>query len=46
MTIESDFTVPLADHDIAIPKIVEQKIATEIFIKLKFFLKEKEGKVN
>ncbi len=46
MTIESDFTVPLADHDIAIPKIVAKKIATEIFIKLKFFLKEKEGKVN
>ena len=28
--IESDFTVPLADHNISIPKIVNQKIASEI----------------
>src|SRR5690349_20272749 len=30
LQIESDFTVPLADHNIAIPKIVNQKIASEI----------------
>jgi len=30
LTIDSDFKVPLADHDIAIPRIVNQKIATEI----------------
>ncbi len=30
VTIESSFLVPLADHDIAIPNIVSQKIATEI----------------
>ncbi len=41
VTIESTFTVPLADHDITIPKIVNQKIATEILVKLKFELKEK-----
>jgi hypothetical protein len=28
--IESDFVVPLADHNISIPKIVNQKIANEI----------------
>lgn len=30
VVIESDFTVPLADHNISIPKIVNQKIASEI----------------
>jgi hypothetical protein len=30
--IEATFTVPLADHNIAIPKIVSQKIATEIAV--------------
>ena len=30
LTIETDFKVPLADHNIAIPRIVNQKIATEI----------------
>jgi polyisoprenoid-binding protein YceI len=29
-TIESRFSVPLSDHQISIPKIVSQKIATEI----------------
>ena len=28
--VESKFKVPLADHDISIPRIVSQKIATEI----------------
>lgn len=41
VTIEANFNVPLADHDITIPKIVNQKIATEIIVKLKFDLKEK-----
>ncbi len=44
MVIESNFIIPLADHDIKIPEIVSQKIATEINVKLKFFLVEKEGK--
>lgn len=30
LSIESDFTVPLSDHNISIPKIVNQKIASEI----------------
>ena len=30
VSIRSDFTVPLIDHNITIPKIVNQKIATEI----------------
>lgn len=35
VTIESLFSVPLADHNITIPKIVSQKIATEIEITFK-----------
>jgi hypothetical protein len=35
ITIESLFVVPLADHDIAIPNIVSQKIATEIEVEFK-----------
>jgi hypothetical protein len=34
LTITSDFEVPLADHDIPIPEIVKQKIATAINVKL------------
>jgi hypothetical protein len=30
--IEAVFTVPLTDHNITIPKIVSQKIATEIVV--------------
>jgi hypothetical protein len=30
--IQAEFTVPLADHDIAIPKVVYQKIAEEITV--------------
>jgi hypothetical protein len=30
MSIESSFRVPLTDHNIAVPRIVNQKIATEI----------------
>lgn len=33
LLINSEFTVPLADHDISIPQIVSQKIATEIVVK-------------
>jgi len=33
--IESDFLVPLADHNISIPKIVNQKIANEIEVNFK-----------
>jgi hypothetical protein len=41
-TVESEFKVLLADHDIEIPKVVNQKIATEITVKLKFALQPKE----
>jgi hypothetical protein len=44
MVIDADFVVPLADHGIKIPEIVSQKIATEINVKLKFYMKEKAGK--
>jgi hypothetical protein len=35
IAIESTFTVPLTDHNITIPKIVSQKIATEILVDFK-----------
>ena len=35
IVIESDFIVPLTDHIITIPKIVSQKIATEIEVHFK-----------
>jgi hypothetical protein len=34
-TLESRFLVPLIDHNIKIPKIVNQKIATEIEVTFK-----------
>jgi polyisoprenoid-binding protein YceI len=34
VTIDAHFTVPLSDHNIAIPTIVRQKIATEILVDL------------
>jgi hypothetical protein len=44
LEIDSDFKVLLADHDIAVPKVVNQKVATEIYVKLKFLMEEKEKK--
>lgn len=35
LSIEADFKVPLADHQISIPRIVNQKIATEIEVSVK-----------
>ncbi|MDQ2657922.1 MAG: YceI family protein [Bacteroidota bacterium] len=35
INLESHFFVPLADHDISIPTIVSQKIATEIEVEFK-----------
>jgi polyisoprenoid-binding protein YceI len=35
LSIESKFEVPLADHNISIPSIVSQKIATEIMVDFK-----------
>jgi len=34
LQILSDFSVPLADHDIKIPQLITEKIATEILVKL------------
>lgn len=39
--IKTDFIVPLSDHDIEIPNIVNQKIAEEIAVKLDVVLKAK-----
>ncbi len=35
LLIESQFVVPLSDHNISIPKIISQKIATEIDVTFK-----------
>jgi polyisoprenoid-binding protein YceI len=35
LIIDTDFNVPLADHNISIPRIVSQKIATEIDVKFR-----------
>jgi hypothetical protein len=34
ITISAQFSVPLQDHDISIPKIVHQKIAEEIQVEV------------
>jgi len=39
LRIESFFTVPLADHNISIPNIVSQKIATEIEVEFNATMK-------
>jgi polyisoprenoid-binding protein YceI len=41
LTINADFGVPLADHDIKVPQIVSTKIATEIFVKLNLAMVQK-----
>src|SRR5690606_1209041 len=40
--ITSDFKVALADHDIKIPRVVNDKLATEIFIVVKSTLERKQ----
>lgn len=40
LEVESDFTVPLDDHDITIPSIVQQKIADEIDVSIRFRMEE------
>jgi polyisoprenoid-binding protein YceI len=41
LKISSNFTIPLADHDIKIPQLVSEKIATEIIVKLNVSLTQK-----
>lgn len=44
LEVDSEFKVLLADHNIDIPKVVNQKVATEIYVKLKFKMEPKEKK--
>jgi hypothetical protein len=44
LEVGSDFKVLLADHDISIPKVVNQKVATEIYVKLTFLMEVREKK--
>ena len=39
LNIESDFVIPISDHDITIPEIVRQKIATEILVNFRASMK-------
>ena len=41
LKVSSNFTIPLADHDIKIPQIVTEKIATEIIVKLNIAMTQK-----
>ena len=41
VTIRSNFTVLLADHNITIPKVVHEKLATEIKVEVKAVMSEK-----
>jgi len=41
LTVTSVFEVPLADHDIPVPEIVSQKIATTINVKLNVLMTQK-----
>lgn len=41
LEVDSEFKVLLADHSIAIPKVVNQKVATEIYVKLNFKMEPK-----
>lgn len=43
LSVETNFLVPLADHNISIPKIVSQKIATEIKVSVVATLLPKKG---
>ncbi len=40
MDVVSDFRVALADHDIKIPRVVNDKLATEVYINVKMLLLE------
>jgi hypothetical protein len=41
LKIDCTFTVPLADHNIKIPSVVTEKIATEIYVKLNLLMVQK-----
>jgi hypothetical protein len=39
--IDSNFNIPLADHDIKVPQLVTEKIATEIIVKMNVSMTQK-----
>ena len=41
LKIDSNFNIPLADHDIKIPTLVSEKIATEILVHLNILMSQK-----
>jgi polyisoprenoid-binding protein YceI len=41
MTVDTNFEIPLEDHNIRIPKVVNQKIASIIMVEVKATLKQK-----
>lgn len=41
LKIDSNFSIPLADHDIKVPTVITEKIATEIIVKLNVSLTQK-----
>jgi len=41
LKIDSNFNIPLADHDIKIPQVITEKIATEIIVKLNVSMTQK-----
>ena len=46
INIESNFSILLSDHNIKIPKVVHEKIASEILLELKVELQSKEDVKN
>lgn len=42
MEVVSDFRVALADHDIKIPRVVNDKLATEVYVNVKMLLLEQK----
>jgi len=41
LKIDSNFTIPLADHDIKIPTVISEKVATEIIVKMNVSMSQK-----
>lgn len=41
LKIDSNFNIPLADHDIKIPTVISEKIATEIIVKMNVSMTQK-----
>ncbi|MDZ7846035.1 MAG: YceI family protein [Owenweeksia sp.] len=39
ISVRSEFTVPLSDHNISVPQVVHQKIAEEILVEVQILMK-------